>query len=81
MIGTERLRAIVLELVSRPGHEKVRALVYDLMVESKVVLVAKSHDTKHRSDRALARCQNRADQKNLCFPPGSAMENYREWIE
>ena len=33
VIGTERLRAIVLELVSRPGHEKVRALVYDLLVD------------------------------------------------
>src|SRR2546427_8981567 len=29
---TERRRAIVAELVSRPGHEKVRTLVYELLV-------------------------------------------------
>jgi len=28
----DRLREIVVELVSRPGHEKVRALVYELLV-------------------------------------------------
>lgn len=28
----ERLREIVIELTSRPGHEKVRALVYELLV-------------------------------------------------
>ena len=28
-LTNERLREIVLELVSRPGHEKVRALVYE----------------------------------------------------
>ncbi len=32
-LTNERLREIVLELVSRPGHEKVRALVYELLVQ------------------------------------------------
>lgn len=32
-LTTERLREIVVELVSRPGHEKVRALVYQLLVD------------------------------------------------
>ncbi len=31
-LSTDQLREIVLELVSRPQHEKVRALVYDLLV-------------------------------------------------
>lgn len=31
-LSNERLRAIVVELVSRPRHEKVRALVYELLV-------------------------------------------------
>src|SRR3989304_389964 len=29
----ERLREVVTELASRPGHEKVRALVYQLLVD------------------------------------------------
>lgn len=32
-LSTERLREIVTELASRPGHEKVRALVYQLLVD------------------------------------------------
>ncbi len=32
MLSTERLREIVAELASRPQHEKVRALVYELLV-------------------------------------------------
>ncbi len=32
MLTTERLKEIVVELVTRPGHEKVRTLVYDLLV-------------------------------------------------
>lgn len=31
-LSTERLREVVTELVSRPQHEKVRALVYELLV-------------------------------------------------
>src|SRR4030043_813303 len=31
-LSTDRLREIVTELVSRPQHEKVRALVYELLV-------------------------------------------------
>ena len=31
-VTNERLREIVSELVARPGHEKVRVLVYDLLV-------------------------------------------------
>lgn len=31
-LSTERLREVVTELVSRPRHEKVRALVYELLV-------------------------------------------------
>jgi len=32
-LSLERLREIVGELVSRPGHEKVRVLVYQLLVD------------------------------------------------
>ena len=32
MLTPERLKDIVVELVTRPGHEKVRTLVYDLLV-------------------------------------------------
>ncbi len=32
-VSNERLREIIAELVSRPGHEKVRALVYTLLVD------------------------------------------------
>lgn len=32
MVTSERLREMVVELVSRPGHEKVRALVHELLV-------------------------------------------------
>ena len=32
-LSSDRLRQIVVELVSRPGHEKVRALLYDLLVQ------------------------------------------------
>ena len=32
MLTPERLKEIVVELVTRPGHEKVRTLVYDLLV-------------------------------------------------
>jgi len=32
-LSNERLREIIAELVSRPGHEKVRALVYTLLVD------------------------------------------------
>ena len=32
-LSTERLREIVLELASRPKHEKVRALVLSLLVD------------------------------------------------
>jgi len=31
--GTEGLREIAVELASRPGHEKVRSLVYELLVD------------------------------------------------
>ncbi len=31
-LSRERLQEVVLELVSRPGHEKVRALIYELLV-------------------------------------------------
>ncbi len=33
MLTTERLRDIVAELASRPGHEKVRSLAYQLLVD------------------------------------------------
>ncbi len=29
----EKIREIVIELLSRPGHEKVRTLVYELLVQ------------------------------------------------
>ena len=29
----DRLQEIVAELLNRPGHEKVRSLVYDLLVQ------------------------------------------------
>lgn len=32
-LSNERLQSIAVELVSRPGHEKVRALVYSLLVD------------------------------------------------
>src|SRR3990170_8671984 len=32
-LSSERLRQIVTELVTRPGHEKVRVLVHSLLVE------------------------------------------------
>ncbi len=31
-LTSERLREVVLELLSRPGHEKVRSLVYELLI-------------------------------------------------
>lgn len=40
-LGTEQTREIVLELLQRPGHEKVRVLVHGLLVEG---LGAKSTD-------------------------------------
>ncbi len=32
-LASDRLQEIVAELLSRPGHEKVRSLVYDLLVQ------------------------------------------------
>lgn len=32
-LDTERQQEIVVELLTRPGHEKVRSLVYDLLVQ------------------------------------------------
>ena len=33
LLSVERLRDIVTELASRPGHKKVRALIYQLLVD------------------------------------------------
>jgi len=44
-LSSERLREIVTELASRPQHEKVRALVYELLVNG---LGAKSTDAPSR---------------------------------
>jgi hypothetical protein len=55
-VSAERLHDIVLELLSRPGHEKVRSLVYDLLVHG---LGARS--TEIDFERPLPEVRGRAD--------------------
>ena len=55
-LSAERLHDIDLELVSRPGHEKVRSLVYDLLVHG---LGARS--TEIDFERPLPEVRGRAD--------------------
>lgn len=55
-IAQDRLREIVIELLSRPGHEKVRALIYGLLVDG---LDAKS--TEIDFERPLPEVHGRAD--------------------
>lgn len=55
-VSAERLHDIVLELLSRPGHEKVRSLVYDLLVHG---LGARS--TEIDFERPLPEIRGRAD--------------------
>jgi len=55
-ITAERLHDVVLELLSRPGHEKVRSLVYELLVHG---LGARS--TEIDFERQLPEVRGRAD--------------------
>ena len=52
-----------------------------MMVEGKVVLLAKSHDAQHRGDSALARCQNCAYEHELGLIPGPGMKKHLKWLE
>jgi SAM-dependent methyltransferase len=60
-LEAERLRAIVLELLSRPGHEKVRSLIHELLVNglgassSEVFLEKRLLQAKGRADALLGR--------------------------
>lgn len=55
-LTNERLREMVAELMARPGHEKVRALVYDLLIYG---LGARSVDVDF--ERALPEVRGRVD--------------------
>jgi SAM-dependent methyltransferase len=60
-LEAERLRDIVLELVSRPGHEKVRSLIHEVLVtglgasSSEVFLEKHLLQAKGRADALLGR--------------------------
>ena len=55
-LAPERLEEIVAELLSRPGHEKVRALIYDLLVNG-----LQSPSTEIDFERQMPEVRGRAD--------------------
>ena len=60
-LNEDRLQAVVAELLSRPGHEKVRSLIYDLLVHGlgaasgQVLFEKQIREVRGRADALLGR--------------------------